>query len=132
MNYKLCHTMNISEGSASMIDITTYVLNGSLRAVWNGRKRKVTLPLIFWLNRYIAIMTSSALIKPQSHQIVRFVDRTIGCDLVSYDRSAMFAAISFTIACCGLFFTIGCRSYVNLHDNYVLYLLASIKQVYCK
>ena len=34
-------------------------------------------------------------LKPQSHQIVRFVDRTIGCDLVSYDRSAMFAAISF-------------------------------------
>ena len=34
-------------------------------------------------------------VKPQSHQIVRFVDRTIGCDLVSYDRSAMFAAISF-------------------------------------
>ena len=26
---------------------------------------------------------------------VRFCDRTIGCDLVSYDRSAMFAAISF-------------------------------------
>ena len=34
-------------------------------------------------------------LKPQSHQIVRFVDRTIGCDLVSYDRSAMFAGISF-------------------------------------
>ena len=34
-------------------------------------------------------------LKPQSHRIVRFCDRTIGCDLVSYDRSAMFAAISF-------------------------------------
>ena len=34
-------------------------------------------------------------LKPQSHRIVRFFDRTIGCDLVSYDRSAMFAAISF-------------------------------------
>ena len=30
-------------------------------------------------------------VKPQSHRIVRFCDRTIGCDLVSYDRSAMFA-----------------------------------------
>ena len=34
-------------------------------------------------------------LKPQSHRIVRFCDRTIGCDMVSYDRSAMFAAISF-------------------------------------
>ena len=34
-------------------------------------------------------------VKPQSHRIVRFCDRTIGCELVSYDRSAMFAAISF-------------------------------------
>ena len=59
-------------------------------------------------------------LKPQSHQIVLFVDRTIGCDLVSYDRSAMFAAICFyiyffiyfTIVRCGLFFTIGCRSYM--------------------
>ena len=34
-------------------------------------------------------------LKPQSHRIVWFCDRTIGCDLVSYDRSAMFAAISF-------------------------------------
>ena len=31
-------------------------------------------------------------VKPQSHRIVRFVDHTIGCDLASYDRSAMFAA----------------------------------------
>ena len=34
-------------------------------------------------------------LKPQSHRIVRFVDRTIGWDLASYDRSLMFAAISF-------------------------------------
>ena len=38
---------------------------------------------------------SSEHVKPQSHRIVRFCDRTIGYDLVSYDRSAMFAAISF-------------------------------------
>ena len=36
-----------------------------------------------------------ARLKPQSHRIVRFCDRTIGCELVSYDRLAMFAAISF-------------------------------------
>ena len=36
-----------------------------------------------------------SLSKAPSHWIERFVDRTIGCDLASYDRSAKFAAISF-------------------------------------
>ena len=44
-------------------------------------------------NRMLGLIKST--LKPQSHRIVRFCDRTIGCDLVSYDRSAMFAAISF-------------------------------------
>ena len=34
------------------------------------------------------------------------------------DRQCLLRS-PFTIARCGLFFTIGCRSYVNLHDNYV-------------
>ena len=47
-------------------------------------------------NTVLQTYSSTPLIlKPQSHRIVRFCDRTIGCDLVSYDRSAMFAAISF-------------------------------------
>ena len=38
-----------------------------------------------------------------SHRIVRFFDRTIGCDLVSHDRSAMFAAISNRTLWCILY-----------------------------
>ena len=72
-------------------------------------------------------------LKPQSHQILRFVDRTIGCDMVSYDRSAMFPAISFYdrtlwfILCDWL---VG-HMLICMIIMY-FYLLTSIKQVYCK
>ena len=35
------------------------------------------------------------------------------------DRQCLLRS-PYTIARCGLFFTIGCRSHVNLHDHYVL------------
>ena len=51
--------------------------------------------LVFSSIQAIKSTANDAHLKPQSHRIVRFCDRRIGCDLVSYDRSAMFAAISF-------------------------------------
>ena len=52
------------------------------------REEKIT-------TEYEKLASLLCFVKPQSHRIARFFDRTIGCDLVSYDRSAMFAAISF-------------------------------------
>ena len=83
---------------------------------------------------WIYQMVYGVRLKPQSHQIVRFVDRTIGCDLVSYDRSAMFAAISLYDR------TLWFILYDWLQLGHMLicmiimyfYLLASSKQVYCK
>ena len=46
-------------------------------------------------------------VKPQSHRIVRFLDRTIGCDWAKVHRSAMFATnfssdrIRRSISTCG-------------------------------
>ena len=72
-------------------------------------------------------------VKPQSHRIVRFCDRTIGCDLVSYDRSAMFAAISFYnrhALVYSLRLVVG--HVLICMIIYYLYLLANCRQVYCK
>ena len=61
-------------------------------------------------------------IKPQSNRIVLFVDRTTGCDLVSYDRSAMFAAISFNnrTPYSGFVFTIDLSMYSNVYEDCVI------------
>ena len=40
------------------------------------------------------MLTDDNIVKPQSHQIVRFLNRTIGCDGPRGDRSGMFATIS--------------------------------------
>ena len=63
-------------------------------------------------SRVVSLLDGS--LKPQSHRIVRFCDRTIGS--ATTDRQCLLRS-PFTIARSGVFFTIGCRSYVTLHDN---------------
>ena len=78
-------------------------------------------------------MFGNQLLKPQSHQIVRFVDRTIGCDLVQLRPIGN--------VCCDLLLRSHAVVYsLRLVVGHMLicmiimyfYLLASIKQVYCK
>ena len=60
-------------------------------------------------------------LKPQSHRIVRFlIVRLATIWSATIDRQCLLRS-HFTIARSGVFFTIGCRSYVNLHDNLCIY-----------
>ena len=61
---------------------------------------------------------ASLLVKPQSQRIVRFflIIRLVAIWSTTTDRQCLLRS-PFTIARSGVLFTIGCRSYVNLHDN---------------